>query len=184
MSVKNRFNNFKDKIIKKVDKIRRKNCFDIVWDDFFALLDYSFDYILNEGVLFDFNDPAVRRIVMMSVEHGIYSLELGKSVDILDFVELNHFDDGLEIINDLMPLKEVLDSEIYRFALNRIYFESNKGRPNCDPVVLFNCLVLQCLYGYSDEELVKWIKIKPLRWFLGFLKCYLKNQLYGVLEKK
>jgi IS5 family transposase len=168
MSVKNRFNNYKGKIIKKVDKFRRENCFNIDWDDFYALVDYSFEHVLNEGVRFDFNDPAIRKIIMMSVKNAIYSLERGESVDILGFVELNHVDDGLEIIDDLMPLKEVLDSEIYFPALNKIYSESNKGRPNCDPVVLFNCLILQCLYGYSDEELVKWIKTKSLRWFLGF----------------
>ena len=99
---------------------------------------------------------------------NIHRLTHGETVDILEFVHFNEFDDGKEIIKDLERFKIVLDNEIYREILENALCVSNKGRPRFDVVLMFKIVVLQVLYNHSDNNIVKWIKTSPLKWFLDY----------------
>ena len=99
---------------------------------------------------------------------SIHHLTHGKTVDILEFVHFNEFDDSKEIIKDLERFKIVLDSEIYREILENALCAFNKGRPRFDVVLMFKIVVLQVLYNHSDNNIVKWIKTSPLKWFLDY----------------
>lgn len=145
-----------------------KNHFNIDLDDFLAVMGRNFDYLENEGVKFDFNDPVIVRIVKNDVELNIRRLNDGKKVELLDFVNLNKFDDGKEIIYELENLKRVFNSEFYRETFENILPPLNKGRPPLDAVLMFEIAFLQTLNNYTDNNTVKWIKTPPLRWFLDF----------------
>ena len=162
------FKKFKKKVLKFTVEFVNKNHFNIDLDDILTVLGRNFDYLENEGVKFNFNDPVIVRIVKNDVELNIYRLNGGEKIDLLDFVHLNEFDDGKEIIHDLEKFKRVFDSEFYRKTLENILPTSNRGRPPFDVILMFEIAFLQILNNYTDNSTVKWIKTPPLRWFLDF----------------
>jgi len=152
-----------------------KRLFKVDWDEVFRIVNDSFDFLENEGIKFDFNDPVIKRLFLNDIERVILLLEKGESVKLLDIIDINNFDDGKEIIKDLKDFKIMLDSEKYRNVLNKMFTSSKRGQPHLDIVLLFKCCVLQEYYDYSDIELVKWIKTPALKWFLDYPEKYPKK---------
>jgi len=137
-----RFNIFKKEIWKIVVDFRDGGRFDVDWSEVFCVVERTFDFLENEGVKFDFNDPVVKRFVKNDVEMCIRRLIDGGAVEVLDFVYFNDLDDGKEVISDLERFKQVLDSEFHRKTLERILISSNKGRPRFDVVLMFKIVIL------------------------------------------
>jgi len=179
-----RFNRFEKKVLKVVDIFRDECRFDIDWDEFYLLVVRSCDFLKNEGIKFDFNDPVIMRFVKIDIEVNIRRLVHGEAVDILEFVHLNEWDDGKEIIKDLERFKIVLNSEIYRDTLKKILYVSNKGRPRFDVVLMFKIVVLQVLYNYSDNRIVKWIKTSPFKWFLDYPEEFPSESAFWEFKEK
>ena len=116
-----------------------KGLFKVDWSEVFRIVNDSFDFLENEGIKFDFNDPVIKRLFINDIERIILLLEKGKSVELLDIIDINNLDDGKEIINDLEDFKIMLDGEKYRNVLNRMFKSSKKGQPPLDIVLLFKC---------------------------------------------
>jgi len=163
---------------------RDKNSFDVVWSEVFCVVERTFDFLESEGVKFDFNDPVFKRFVKNDVEICIRRLIGGETVEILDFVYFNNLDDGKEIIKDLERFKQVLDSEFHRKTLEKILISSNKGRPRFDVVLMFKIVVLQILYDYSDNGIVKWIKTPAFKWFLDYPEEYPSESTFWEFKEK
>jgi len=172
------------KVKKKISKIASQNVYNIDWCELDTIIDRTVDFLINEGLYFDFNDPAVRNLFMMDIERVILKLERGEKVELLGIIEMNRIDNGIEIIDELRDFKRVLDSEIYREVLEKTLSKSEKGRPPFDQVLLFNCLILQSLYDYSDDKIAKWIKTPAFKWFLDFPENYPKSSTIRAFREK
>ena len=46
-----------------MDNFRDECCFDIDWSEIYLLVERSCDFLKNEGIQFDFNDPVIMRFV-------------------------------------------------------------------------------------------------------------------------
>ena len=167
-----------------MDKFADEFDFDFDFSEIHLLVERSFDFLEIEGVKFDFNDPVILRIVKMDVELCIRHLNEGRSLDLMNFVFLNDFDDGKEIINDLEAFKQMFDSEIYRKTLEKMYNDSGEGRPPFDVVLMFEILVLQVLFDYSDNGIIKWVKTSPFKWFLDYPEDFPAESTYWNFKEK
>lgn len=62
----------------------------------------------------------------------------------------------IEALKDrLQQIKKEIDWEPFRIIISKIFVVNTTkgGRPNTDEVIIARCLILQSLYGLSDEEL-------------------------------
>jgi len=89
------------KIVKKVDKWRVKNKYDIDWDVLYDIVWCSVDFLIDEGIVFDFNDLKIKELIIMDIGRVILKLECGEEVELLGVIKFNRLDNGLEIIDDL-----------------------------------------------------------------------------------
>lgn len=114
-----RFRRVMRKMVKKVDKWRAKNKYDIDWDALYDVIWSSVDFLIDEGIVFDFK---IRKLIVMDIERVVLKLERGEEVKLLSIIKFNRLDNDLEIIDDLKEFKEVLNSEIYRETLKLFIF--------------------------------------------------------------
>lgn len=85
---------------------------------------------------------------------------------------MSKFGDPLEKIND------VVDFELFRQQLESALYQSDYskgGRPPYDAVLIFKILILQSLYGLSDNQIE--FQIKDRLSFMRFLGLHLWDQI-------
>src|SRR4051794_23111117 len=81
-------------------------------------------------------------------------------------------------VDPLERLRAVVDFEIFRPLLNQALRRSDGskgGRPPIDPVLLFKILILQALYGLSDEQVE--FQIRDRLSFMRFLGLGLADRV-------